>query len=134
MAFGKITVEDGKALPLGATLSDSGVNFAVFSRHASAVSLLIFESAEKGSSFKEIKLDKKTNRTGDIWHCFIPGLKEGACYLYRADGPYLPEKGHRFNFNKTLLDPYAKALTPLEGWDMKTSFGYDFFSKSTDLS
>ena len=105
MAFGIFTVENGKALPLGATLTERGVNFAVFSRNATAITLILFESAEPGSLFKEIKLCNKNNRTGDVWHCFIPGLKEGACYLYRADGPYIPERGFRFNANKTLLDP-----------------------------
>jgi glycogen operon protein len=134
MAFGNFTVECGKALPLGATPTDKGVNFAVFSRHATSVTLILFESADQGSPFKEIKLDNKTNRTGDIWHCFIPELKVHACYLYRADGPYIPEKGLRFNSKKTLIDPYAKALTDLSNWDLKTSAGYDPYSPSLDLS
>ena len=134
MAFGNFTVENGKALPLGATLTEKGVNFAVFSRHAAAVTLILFESAEGGSLFKEIKLSNKNNRTGDIWHCFIPGLKEGACYLYRADGPYIPEKGFRYNANKTLLDPYAKALTDLSNWNLKACVGYDPYATSKDLS
>jgi len=134
MAFGHFTVENGKALPLGATLINGGVNFAVFSRHATLVTLILFESAEQGSHHKEIKLSPKTNRTGDIWHCFIPGLAEGTCYLYRAEGPYHPEKGHRFNSNKTLIDPYAKALTDLSDWDFKNSRGYDPYAASQDLS
>ena len=134
MAFGNFTVENGKALPLGASLIDRGVNFAVFSRHATAVTLILFESAESGSLYKEIKLDRKTNRTGDIWHCFIPGLKALACYVYRAEGPYIPEKGLRFNSNKVLLDPYAKALTDLSGWDLKACTGYDPNEVSKDLS
>ena len=134
MAFGNFTAENGKALPLGATPCDRGVNFAVFSRNATALSLIVFESAGSESPCREIKLDKKINRTGDIWHCFIPGLKAGACYLYRADGPYIPEKGFRFNYNKTLIDPYAKALTDLSNWDFKTSTGYDPYSASLDLS
>ena len=134
MAFGNFTVENGKALPLGATVAGGGVNFAVFSRHAVSVTLILFESAESGSLFKEIKLDKKNNRTGDIWHCFIPGLKPLSCYLYRAEGPYVPEKGQRFNSNKTLIDPYAKALTHFSGWDIKACVGYDPYSVPKDLS
>ena len=134
MAFGEFTVEDGKALPLGATLIDGGVNFAVFSRHATGITLILFESGESGSLYKEIKLSQKNNRTGDIWHCHIPGLKAGVCYLYRAEGPYLPEKGLRFNSNKTLIDPYAKALTNLNNWDLKACVGYDPYSESKDLS
>ena len=134
MAFGNFTVENGKALPLGATVTGEGVNFAVFSRHASAVTLVLFESGESGSLYKEIKLNKKNNRTGDIWHCFIPGLKALTCYLYRAEGPYIPEKGLRFNSNKTLVDPYAKALTDLSRWELKACVGYDPYVESGDLS
>ena len=134
MALSKLTVENGRALPLGATLNDRGVNFAIFSRHATSITLIIFESPDKGSLYREIKLSNKTNRTGDIWHCFIPGLEEGTSYLYRVEGPYLPEKGLRFNSNKTLLDPYAKAVTDLSGWDMNVSKGFDSSSKSQDLS
>ena len=134
MAFGEFIVENGKALPLGATLTDPGVNFAVFSRNAKSVTLIIFESPEPGSLFREIILDPKKNKTGDIWHCFIKGLPEGTCYLYRADGPYIPEKGLRFNSNKTLIDPYAKALTDLSAWDIRASVGYDLYSASKDLS
>ena len=134
MAFSEFTVENGKALPMGATLTSSGINFSVFSRNASGITLVLFESAEKGSPCQEIKLCGKNNRTGDIWHCHIPGLKAGTCYLYRADGPYLPEKGFRFNYNKTLIDPYAKALTDLSGWDFKSCVGYDPYAGSKDLS
>ena len=81
MAFGEFSVESGKALPLGATYSKAGVNFSVFSRNATAVTLILFESSEPGSLFREIKLDNKVNRTGDVWHCFIPGLKALSCYL-----------------------------------------------------
>ena len=134
MVIGDLTVENGKALPLGATLTDKGVNFAVFSRNATAVTLILFQSAEAGSPFREIKLDDRVNRTGDIWHCFISGIKENTCYLYRADGPYMPERGHRFNSNKALIDPYAKALTDYEDWDFKYSLGYDTYASSRDLS
>ena len=134
MAFGNFTVENGKALPLGATVSGGGVNFAVFSRHASEITLILFESAESGSLFKEIKLSSKQNRTGDIWHCFIPGLGEHACYLYRAAGPYIPEKGLRFNCNKALIDPYAKALTDFSKWDIRACVGYDPYVESGDLA
>ena len=134
MAFGDFTVENGKALPLGATLTNGGVNFAIFSRHAQAVTLILFESAERGSLFKEIKLNRNNNRTGDIWHCFIPGIGALVCYLYRAEGPYIPEKGYRFNPNKTLIDPYAKALTDLSQWELKACVGYDPTAESRDLS
>ncbi|MDR0599272.1 MAG: glycogen debranching protein GlgX [Treponema sp.] len=127
-------VETGKALPLGAALTDRGVNFSIFSRHAEEVTLILFEGAEKNSRHTEIKLDKQKNRSGDIWHCHIPGLAEGTCYLYRVNGPYSPEKGLRFNPHKALLDPYAKALTPLCGWNMGGALGYDLADPAGDLS
>jgi len=134
MAFGNFTAEVGKALPLGAVPSEKGVNFAIFSRHATAVTLTLYKTAEPDSPFEEIHLNKRKYRTGDIWHCHIPGLRAGAYYLYRADGPYIPEKGLRFNSNKALIDPYAKALTDLSQWDFKSSLGYDSGLSSTDLS
>jgi glycogen operon protein len=110
------------------------VNFAVFSRHATALSLIIFESLEPAAAFHEFHLDPLRNKTGDIWHCHIRGLGAGTLYLYRADGPYMPERGDRFNVHKTLLDPYAKALTGLEVWDLKVCLGYDPEDEAKDLS
>lgn len=129
-----MTVDFGKALPMGAAPTESGVNFSLFSRHATAVTLILFESAERDSLYHEIKLDKQKNKTGDIWHCHIRDLRAGTAYLYRVDGPYLPEKGLRFNANKTLLDPYAKALSDSNVWDFKTCLGYDPNDPSADLS
>jgi glycogen operon protein len=134
MSFGHFVVETGKALPLGAVPTERGVNFAIFSRHAKSMSLLLFESGKPGSAFEEIKLGDLKNRTGDIWHCHIKGLKAGAFYLYRADGPYVPERGLRFNSNKALIDPYTKALTDLSAWDQGTSLAYNPGKSSSDLS
>jgi len=134
MCFDNIVVDTGKALPLGASLINDGINFAVFSRNATAVTLILFESADPGSRWIEIPLDKKGNKTGNIWHCFIKDLKAGTCYLYRADGPYFPEKGQRFNRHKTLLDPYAKALTDISNWDYTKCTGYDSSKPGGDLT
>jgi glycogen operon protein len=134
MDFGHLTVDTGNALPLGAVQTETGVNFAVFSRHATALSLIIFENLESAGPFHEFHLDPIRNKTGDIWHCHIRGLGAGALYLYRADGPYAPERGDRFNVHKTLLDPYAKALTGLEDWDLKVCLGYDPDDEEKDLS
>ncbi|MDR1143175.1 MAG: glycogen debranching protein GlgX [Spirochaetaceae bacterium] len=127
-------VETGKALPLGAVLTGRGVNFSLFSRHAEVVTLVLFDSAEKDSPRREIKLDKQKNKTGDIWHYHVNGLAEGACYLYRVDGPYAPERGFRFNSRKGLIDPYAKALAGMGEWDMTESLGYDPEDPRGDLS
>lgn len=100
----------GVPLPLGAYEHCGGVNFAVFSRHATRVSLLLFDSPSAEASFRAIDLDPAQHRTGDIWHVWIEGLGHGAIYAWSADGPYQPEQGHRFNRHKVLLDPYAAAL------------------------
>ncbi|MDR2922621.1 MAG: glycogen debranching protein GlgX [Treponema sp.] len=134
MAFGDFVVDGGKAMPLGASLGSEGVNFSLFSRHATAVTLVLFESASDNSPRMEISLNKRENRTGDIWHCFVRGLKAGACYLYRVDGPYAPEKGLRFNPHKNLIDPYAKALTSVDDMDFGRYAGYDLASPLGDLS
>ncbi len=105
------TVTSGNTLPFGATPVRSGINFSVFSRNATSVILDIFENPEDSDPCFSYTLDSKLNRTGDMWHVCIEGLKPGALYLYRVDGPFEPKKGHRFNRNHYLLDPYAKAIT-----------------------
>jgi glycogen operon protein len=134
MILCNLAAETGKALPLGASLINEGVNFAIFSRNATAVTLIIFESADNNSPWVEIPLDKREHKTGNIWHCFIKGLGAGTCYLYRADGPYFPEKGQRFNPHKTLIDPYAKALTDVSNWDYGKCAGYDTEKPGRDLT
>lgn len=130
----KYTIESGKPLPLGTKISSTGVNFSLFSRHATAVTLVLFDTPQAVKPVQEIILDPHKNRTGDLWHCHINGLEAGTLYLYRVDGPYLPEKGFRFNPNKLLLDPYAKALTDLSGWDFAKSMGYNPNMPDGDLS
>jgi len=101
----------GKPLPLGAELSADGVNFSVFSRNGTRVILDLFANADDSEPYASIELNSADNRTGDIWHVFVPGLKAGTFYMYQVDGPFEPAEGHRFNKNQFLLDPYAKALT-----------------------
>lgn len=101
----------GKPEPFGAFPFAEGVNFAVYSKTASRMILDLFDSAGDSRPAESIELDPAVNRTGSVWHIFVRGLKPGALYLYRADGPYNPPEGHRFNVNKYLLDPYAKAFT-----------------------
>jgi glycogen operon protein len=134
MAFGNFIVEGGKPLPLGAAVTETGVNFSLFARRATAVILVLFESTDRESAYTEITLDTHKNRTGDMWHCHIKGLKTGALYLYRVDGPYQPERGLRFNVHKSLVDPYAKALTDLSAWNMGASLGYNPNDPAGDLS
>jgi glycogen operon protein len=134
MTLINLVAETGKALPLGASITHGGVNFAIFSRNATAVTLIVFESVDKNCPRIEIPLDKNTHKTGNIWHCFIRGLQAGTCYLYRADGQYLPERGQRFNPHKTLIDPYAKAITDTSEWDYGKCAGYDVDKPGRDLT
>ncbi len=124
-------------MPLGATphiLKDEGTQFALFSRHGTAVSLLLFDSPQSGNASAEIELDPHLNRTGDIWHIFVHSVAPGQLYLWRVDGPYEPKMGHRFNRNKLLLDPYSKAVTGSFIWNLADARGYDPSSDQRDLS
>lgn len=106
--------------PLGATLTNEGVNFALFSENATGVDLCLFDDAHAPAETIRIRM---LECTGHVWHCFIPGLKAGQIYGYRVHGPYEPENGHRFNPAKLLLDPYAKAVAGLVNWSPEM-FGY----------
>ncbi len=129
-----VSVRPGHPRPFGAQALDGGVNFAVFSRNALAMTLCLYDSPEDGEAMMEIRLDPHQNRTGDIWHVLVEGLKPGALYLYRAEGPFLPERGFRFNPNKVLLDPYAKALTGEFTWDLSRARAYIPDRPEADLS
>ena len=102
-------VENGRTHPLGATLDAQGVNFSVWSEHATGVELLLFEHHSDPEPFQVVKLNHKFNKTFQFWHCYVRGLKAGAFYAYRVEGPTDVARGHRFNPNKVILDPYARA-------------------------
>ncbi len=106
-----IKVHNGKPMGFGAVLTEGGVNFSIYSRDATKVSLVLFENEYDQKPSKIVDFDPHENRTGDIWHIYIEGLAAGALYLYKVDGPYIPPKGLRFNSHKYLFDPYAKAFT-----------------------
>ncbi len=118
-------VRSGSPLPLGAHESGRGVNFAVFSRHASRVRLELFAKPEDAAPARAIDLEAARNRTGDIWHVWVEGIRSGQLYAYRMDGPYQPGSGYRFNFNKLLLDPFAAAVTRAPPWDFVSARGDD---------
>src|SRR5215469_11066678 len=100
--------EPGRAHPLGATVDKEGVNFSVFSRNATGVELLLFNEHDDAQPIQVIKLEPHTNQTFFFWHVYVKGLKPGAHYAYRVDGPQdLNGKGFRFNRNKALVDPYS---------------------------
>jgi isoamylase len=124
----------GYPLPLGVHLHDDGALFAIFSRHASAVSLLLFGSVKETTPYQTIELDPTYNRTGDIWHVWVEGVSAGQAYAYRVDGPYNPQEGHRFNRHKLVIDPYATALSRHPEWDFLNAKGYDLASPLGALS
>ncbi|GMO52345.1 MAG: glycogen debranching protein GlgX [Termitinemataceae bacterium] len=132
--FGKWEIQSGKPVPLGATSVLGGINFAVFSRNASLVTLCVFESPDASAQMVEIPLNKPVNRSGDVWHCFIKDLSVPAFYLYKVDGPFEPENGFRFNKNQGLFDPYTKALSDLSSWDFGTSIAYNAGGENADLT
>ncbi|WP_372835674.1 glycogen debranching protein GlgX, partial [Puniceibacterium confluentis] len=119
----------GHFAPLGATFDGEGVNFAVFSEHATRMTLCLF-SADGMTETHRIDLPE---RDGDVWHGYVAGLKPGQLYGLRADGPYAPEEGHRFNYNKLLTDPYAKRLTGHPKWH-DALMGYTVGHEDEDLS
>lgn len=127
-------VRIGVPLPMGAHEYAGGVNFALFSRHASHVRLELFNHLEDAAAARVIDLDPARNRTGDVWHVWIEGIQSGQLYAYRVDGPYQPGEGHRFNFNKLLLDPFATAISRAPSWDFGPARGYDPAAPEQDLA
>jgi glycogen operon protein len=127
-------IRTGSPLPLGIQERCGGVNFAIFSRHASRVQLELFDHPEDAVPTRLINLDSARNRTGDVWHVWIEGIGSGQLYAYRMDGPYEPREGHRFNFNRLLLDPFATAISRLPPWDFASARGYDPLTPEQDLT
>ncbi|MCP9453721.1 MAG: glycogen debranching protein GlgX, partial [Nitrospira sp.] len=120
----------GKPYPLGATWDGQGVNFALFSEHATAVDLCLFDGPKHAKESLRIRLEERTDQ---IWHVYIPGLWPGQHYGYRVHGPYAPEEGHRFNPAKLLIDPYAKSIAGTIEWS-DAMFGYRIGDPQVDLS
>ncbi len=128
--FDSMTTWRGKPYPLGATWDGLGTNFALYSEHAERVDLVLFDRSEDASPSRVLTLPE---RTGPVWHGYLPKLRPGQLYGYRVQGPYHPQAGHRFNPHKVLLDPYAKAIgRPLRWHD--SLFGYRIGDPAEDLS
>ncbi|MBW2283042.1 MAG: glycogen debranching protein GlgX [Deltaproteobacteria bacterium] len=113
----------GSRYPYGAKADPDGVNFSIFSRHATRVTLLLYERSDSASPFQEIELDPRDNRTFFFWHVYVEGLGAGCHYAWRAEGPAdTGRSGHRFDARKVLLDPWARAVT--DGlWDRELAKG-----------
>jgi isoamylase len=119
----------GRPQPLGATWDGSGTNFALFSAHAERVELCLFDD-DGHTELDRIDLPEYTH---EIWHAYLPDVRPGQRYGYRVHGPYDPHRGHRFNPNKLLIDPYAKALSGELVWH-DALFGYRLGDPAADLS
>ena len=124
-----LRVWPGRPYPLGATWDGTGVNFALFSEHATGVELCLFREPEDAEAAATIRL---TERTDQVWHCYLPDARPGQYYGYRVHGPYEPEKGFRFNPAKLLIDPYAKAITGAIKWG-NDLFAYKVGGPNEDL-
>ncbi len=120
----------GYPYPLGATWMGNGVNFAIFSEHATGIELCLFDNIEATEENFRIPV---TERTDQIWHVFLPDVGPGQLYGFRVAGPYDPEHGLRFNSSKLLLDPYAKAIAGEVIW-ADEMFGYAIGDKKEDLT
>ena len=119
----------GAPYPRGATWDGEGVNFALFSEHAEKVELCLFDP----SSHQEVQRITLCEQTDLIWHCYLPEARPGLLYGYRVHGPYDPQRGHRFNPNKLLIDPYAYDIVGALEWS-DAHFGYQVDAADADLS
>jgi isoamylase len=110
----------GEPYPLGATLTEEGVNFALYSEDATADELCLFDSPEPDAGELRIPVAEQTDQT---WHVFLPDIGPGQLYCYRLFGAYEPARGLRFNHSKLLLDPYAQAIAGQVNWGAE-AFAY----------
>ncbi|WP_299823054.1 glycogen debranching protein GlgX [uncultured Pontibacter sp.] len=125
-----ITKYPGSSFPLGATWDGEGVNFALYAENATGVELCLFDNPDDSKEAERVKMMERTHH---VWHVYLPGLKPGQLYGYRVSGPYEPENGHRFNPNKLLIDPYAKAIAGTIEWH-DALFGYELGHDDEDHS
>src|SRR5688572_29101118 len=123
-------VYPGEPYPLGASWDGEGVNFAVFAENAAGMDLCLFDTLESKNEEERIRLNEVSHH---VWHAYIPGLKPGQLYGFRAHGSYEPMNGLRYNPNKLLIDPYAKAISSPVRWN-DALFGYIMGHPQEDLS
>jgi isoamylase len=129
-AMNPTTQWPGQPYPLGATWDGKGVNFALFSEHATGVELCLFDSPDAEKESVRIRFSEYTDH---VWHAYLPEVLPGQLYGYRVSGPYEPQLGHRFNANKILLDPYAKGIGRNLTWADEV-FGYRVGEPESDLA
>jgi isoamylase len=102
-------IRESRSCPLGATLYPEGANFSVYSKHATAIDLLLFDCVDDARPARVIRIDRSTNRTYHYWHVFVGGVRARQIYAFRAEGPFDPSSGMRYDPAKVLLDPYGRA-------------------------
>jgi glycogen operon protein len=107
---GRLEATVGASSPLGASPASEGTNFSVFSKHATAVELLLFDAVDDARPARVVRLDPVANRTYHYWHVFVPAVRAGQLYGYRVEGPSDPAMGLRFDPTKVLLDPYGRGV------------------------
>src|SRR5580698_11410178 len=110
----------GRPYPLGATWDGRGVNFAIYSENATRVELCLFDTPDSLTESRRVDLPEQTDQ---VWHVYLPDSRPGQLYGYRVHGPYEPAKGHRFNHNKVVLDPYSRSIGRELHWADEV-FGY----------
>jgi isoamylase len=125
-----LRVEPSSPYPLGATWDGAGVNFALFSEHATAVELCVFDGEDPAREEYRVPMVDPTNH---VWHVYLPEARPGLSYGYRVHGPWEPEDGQRFNPAKPLIDPYAKAIAGPVQWN-EALFGYRIGDPGEDLT
>ena len=113
----------GSSAPLGATPCPDGVNFSVYSKHATAIELLLFDHVDSAKAARTIQIDPTTNRSYHYWHLFVPGVSAGQIYGYRVEGPHDPAIGLCFNPDKILLDPYGRSVVVPNGYRRAAASG-----------
>ena len=127
MPIASFRVWPGSPYPLGATWDGVGVNFALFSEHATRVELCLFDSPDAEVESLTIPLPEQTDM---VWHGYLPDVQPGQLYGYRVHGPFAPHAGHRFNPNKLVLDPYARVVGRPMRWN-EALFGFTFGEDDT---
>ncbi len=129
MSAGGIRTRPGRPYPLGASWDGAGVNFALFSEHATAVELCLFDPDNPARETHRIGVREHTDQ---VWHAYLPEARPEWFYGYRVDGPWDPAAGHRFNAAKVLIDPYAKAIAGTVSWS-DAMFGHRVGAAEGDL-
>jgi isoamylase len=115
----RTSVGRGTSSPLGATVQAGGVNFSVYSKNATLVELLLFDTEDAIKPTRVLSLSPRDHRTYHYWHVFVPDLVPGQLYAFRVPGPFEPERGMRFDGDKVLLDPYGRAVAIPKTYDRR---------------